>query len=124
MAGYEIEWNIAYEGIQQHGVDTLEDAVAWLEANESRYERTLYNVTMRGPTGELDVYELMRRAKAGEPLTAAGFLETEAEVVEILSDVRGGRVGQATLDRVERLRSLLVELLADVAPTPPGRSGP
>lgn len=124
MPSYEIEWTIAYEGIQRHDADSLEEVVAWLKGNQSRYEWTLDNVTIRGATGEVDAYELVRRAEAGEPLTVAGFGKVEAEVLGILSDVRAGAVNQETLDRVERLRTLLVGLMPEETPAPPGRSGP
>jgi hypothetical protein len=67
MSDYRLTWTVPYEGDSSEDFDTPDDVLAWLDANRSRYEYSLDNVTLHGPVGEVDVYGLYARARPGNP---------------------------------------------------------
>ncbi len=122
MARYEIEYSVPYEGIHKNDFEALEDVILWLRRNASSYEWSLDNITVRGATGEVDVYDLIRRADKGEPLSVPAIEQVEDEVIGLLNDVKRQEVSQQTLNRLDRLRELLVTLMPEAVPQ--SSSGP
>ena len=115
MACYDIYWSEGYDSGHAHA-STLEGVVEWLRDNKSKYGWSLDNVTVHQDLGEIDVYDLFRRAEAGKSLAPPGAMQVEAELRALLRDARMERVGQETLDRVERIRTLLTDMMRGAVP--------
>lgn len=124
MSHYEIEWTIPYEGVQKVTTETLQEVVDWIRSNKVSYEWSYDNLTVRGDLGEVNVYDLMRRADAGEPLTPPSLVEVEFYVGRLLYDVSHQTVGVETLAALDRLRDLITGLAMEnktEVPAPSGR---
>ena len=108
MSEFVISYKVAYEGITEVLQNTLEEVVDWIEHNKSTYEWNWDNLTLRGPAGDIDVYELMGRARAGLPLVDPDYAQAESAMLRVLSDFQNDRIGDDTLAVLDALRELVV----------------
>lgn len=123
MNDYEISYSVGHDRGEASAA-SLDRVATWLRDHRRDYDWSIDNVAVRGPLGEIDVYDLMRRAETGEPLSPPGLLQAEAEVEAILGALRRDAVGQSTLDAVERLRAIIEGLVPGAAVgRPAGASG-
>ncbi len=115
MANYEITWTVPYEGGSSESFGSPEEVLAWLDANRSRYDYSLDNVTLRGPVGEIDLYGLLERREAGLPLLDPDEAACTNDLLAVLHAVRRGKVDEATLEGLDRVRAIVSRLIEERA---------
>jgi hypothetical protein len=110
MNEFRVECSTATGNVRAE-FSSLDQVAQWINNNQSAYDFNYENVEIIGPLGDVDVFDLMRRAKAGKPLRLPGMVEFEEAVCSLMSSVRYyGSFGQNVDEAMERLQAALILL--------------